>query len=1011
MTKAATQAQTIAAPPPSAQGVLMRKCECGNHTIAGGECGECGKERHRSFNQGAVDASFAVPRVNPQSKIILGSASDPLEQEADRVADSVFTPAGVSGMSPPQIQRYSDPPANQSSSAVPGSVERVLSGSGRQLDPTVRHDMERRLGHDFSRVRVHTGTVAEQSALEMSARAYTVGDQIVFGSGEFAPHTQSGQRLLAHELTHVVQQSTHQLFDGAEFPISTFPRAKRLMRAVVTTKVDRLNKTKLLGDGTAANPGLVLREFQEYIAKQADWFTEPTIAAVRDKLWKFALMLSQGEHVTATLGELKMADLIAATDDEMKHIDAFTEGGEAFADQVRITNPPANIARVIKLGEAMTQLATFVPGPVLRLVIDQATLEALVDENLIPTFKDYYKDFTPTIEEPREKDSVLALLRGGLALFSKLVDWVHDLHVFTIPTRTKLAANVTDKSRKKPVLLILFSGMDWNAAFHQKTNLETAVLNPKNLALVIQGAKTLKDETTMLNKVADDYGQIPKAGAKGRLGQVVIAGHGSAGSVEQATEGKNPFNKDEKYVKYDQEELAPKTPGDDSELLIDALLQRMDPKDARVVFAGCLVGSHDIPETPGLSNTKTAAAEINAALKAKPNLRDMVNERMRVLKIKGSVQAANASTTFGAFNVDPATGKARLHLDWDPDVGGSKKDYVKTGAEPEGALRAALETWADPKLGPAWTTKTMRDHVTATKASKDWWVSLTRTAFELALPKAGDVDPALLANLAHRVEKWLLAGWTSTANAEKLAISMKPTEAAVVYPVMLASDHKTYDHLPIVVEQAWMEADVTHEANFLAALDATPLKRLKLTPLIKDGVVNKHLASLLKAANPAAPSRPQLLLAVVIAVSEGVNMPAEVKKFLGDAAGNVRSTSFPAALGLRALLDGASEIGILNSINLAPGSTTPSASMVGDDKANVDLDKDDTNETFVTVSPRQILLDTFVYVRSRPNRDAGSKMLDKLNAGQKIKVVGETGAWTMIDYNGRVGFINKKFPH
>ena len=84
--------------------------------------------------------------------------------------------------------------------------------------------------------------------------------------------------------------------------------------------------------------------------------------------------------------------------------------------------------------------------------------------------------------------------------------------------------------------------------------------------------------------------------------------------------------------------------------------------------------------------------------------------------------------------------------------------------------------------------------------------------------------------------------------------------------------------------------------------------------------------------------------------------------------------------------------------------------MVGDDKANVDLDKDDTNETFVTVSPRQILLDTFAYVRSRPNRDAGSKMLDKIDAGQKIKVVGETGAWTMIDYKGKVGFINKKYP-
>ncbi|MEA2165497.1 MAG: hypothetical protein QOK37_3624 [Thermoanaerobaculia bacterium] len=66
--------------------------------------------------------------------------------------------------------------------------------------------MEPRFGHDFSQVRVHTGTDANQSAEEVNAHAYTVGHDIVFGAGRFAPGTQEGQRLLAHELTHVVQQ-------------------------------------------------------------------------------------------------------------------------------------------------------------------------------------------------------------------------------------------------------------------------------------------------------------------------------------------------------------------------------------------------------------------------------------------------------------------------------------------------------------------------------------------------------------------------------------------------------------------------------------------------------------------------------------------------------------------------------------------------------------------------------------------------------------------------------------
>ena len=67
--------------------------------------------------------------------------------------------------------------------------------------------MEQRFGHDFSRVRVHSGAAAEQSARDVNANAYTVGHNIVFGAGRFAPGTHEGRRLIAHELTHVVQQS------------------------------------------------------------------------------------------------------------------------------------------------------------------------------------------------------------------------------------------------------------------------------------------------------------------------------------------------------------------------------------------------------------------------------------------------------------------------------------------------------------------------------------------------------------------------------------------------------------------------------------------------------------------------------------------------------------------------------------------------------------------------------------------------------------------------------------
>jgi hypothetical protein len=90
--------------------------------------------------------------------------------------------------------------------AVPPIVHQVLRSPGRPLDAATRTFMEHRLGHDFSMVRVHSGSAAEISARNLNAYAYTVGQDIVFAAGQFAPETHAGQRLIAHELTHVVQQ-------------------------------------------------------------------------------------------------------------------------------------------------------------------------------------------------------------------------------------------------------------------------------------------------------------------------------------------------------------------------------------------------------------------------------------------------------------------------------------------------------------------------------------------------------------------------------------------------------------------------------------------------------------------------------------------------------------------------------------------------------------------------------------------------------------------------------------
>ncbi|HEY0602270.1 MAG TPA: DUF4157 domain-containing protein [Herpetosiphonaceae bacterium] len=144
------QPQQSKAPPsftPARIGRLQRKCACGGSPGPDGECAACRKQR------------------------------------LERQASSQTTPA-----------------------TAPPIVEDALRSAGQPLDAATRAFMEPRFGHDFGKVRVHTGSQADESAHAVSALAYTVGRDIVFRADQYQPASRSGQRLLAHELAHVVQQ-------------------------------------------------------------------------------------------------------------------------------------------------------------------------------------------------------------------------------------------------------------------------------------------------------------------------------------------------------------------------------------------------------------------------------------------------------------------------------------------------------------------------------------------------------------------------------------------------------------------------------------------------------------------------------------------------------------------------------------------------------------------------------------------------------------------------------------
>jgi hypothetical protein len=159
--------------------------------------------QHTIGNQ-AVQRLLQTNATPPQIQLkrTVSTSADRSEQEADRVADQVMTTHGPRELLQTELLVRRDNPNEK----VPSSVREAVSSPGSPLDAATRGWMASRFGEDFAHVRVHTDDRAAASARTLGARAYTVGSDLVFEAGKYAPASAEGKRLLAHELAHVVQQ-------------------------------------------------------------------------------------------------------------------------------------------------------------------------------------------------------------------------------------------------------------------------------------------------------------------------------------------------------------------------------------------------------------------------------------------------------------------------------------------------------------------------------------------------------------------------------------------------------------------------------------------------------------------------------------------------------------------------------------------------------------------------------------------------------------------------------------
>lgn len=187
----------------------------------------------------------SCPRCQAKTNSLnVSQPHDPAEVEADQVADRVMRISDTSNNGEISTLSTSEPRIlrralnkQASHSDVGPEIKQVLQSSGQPLAGAQRQFMESRFGQDFGDVKIHKDATAAASAEALKARAYTIGNDIVFGAGQYTPENITGKQLLAHELTHVVQQSTTPAQASnrvSELPAITNTREATISRATLT---------------------------------------------------------------------------------------------------------------------------------------------------------------------------------------------------------------------------------------------------------------------------------------------------------------------------------------------------------------------------------------------------------------------------------------------------------------------------------------------------------------------------------------------------------------------------------------------------------------------------------------------------------------------------------------------------------------------------------------------------------------------------------------------------------
>jgi hypothetical protein len=951
----------------------------------------------------------------------ISQPSDPAEIEADKLADMVMRlPANA----PVRVDRHSneseklhakcdgcekeaqeeaqatilrkeevaDEPAPHGNSTPAGqglsSVRNVTNSGGSPLDSQTRTFFEFHFGADLSRVRVHTDSNAGRSARSINARAYTLGDDIVFANGEYEPAHERGKRLLAHELAHVTQHHS----------------ANEQIHRTVTTAPTTFKSYAQLRQ-------MRLPAFLAYIQEQADWFSNPALTDdQRERIRNILQFINDDVAAYFTYAGIWYFDQLlndVTGEESDENADALRTYASAASGRhlpFPVSNDPVAVTTAIERGKDMVKLRQSFHDFVLHDALNESQFLSLrnhvgyVDDVIRyhdnahqqPIFQaEDGMDFQSFIQHNR------ATSRSPLRYEStSLLKKIRNFHRFQKPALDRLVTNYGDRSHTKPVTLILHSALDHNGAFHRDPNLTAVITNNHMLTLMIEGFEHMSEYQSLMNQLANDYGQ--QHGSRFLIDQVMFAGHGNAQSMQLA----GAIAEDPTHAGHigEVKESLNVRPGQDTatqSLLQDVLNFMANPANGtgamsphnRVVFNACLTGSNSVSTAVSSGDPAAAGTAIQSFIGANPSLSTFLHNMA-----DPSLSSVGSRASFGQVSLINASNQLDIISAGDPALtAASPLTYAERGTEPTGVLRSALEAWAADR--PA-TIAALQRRVLLSAAS--WDTKLIKKAYQIILDPVNGYQNngekfRLVALGVDRIAEMKFESSAQVANGnfgffQEITSDGNDADNSNLLNALTTTSEWANNATQLALLQVWMNLDAAKQANFMTKLASLNCNFSVRFVDIGFLAANALMSTLLAGA---ASAQAKLRLALIGVLGSNDNPDAR-SYLIGLLAG---AQHFPAALNITAALGGATtEAAILIKLGVA---SAPTAQQV----ANIHIGGSATNTVFVERLNVPGVVSNPFGADVHPQPDDTTPVTATLNTSDHVEIIGRTADWYAIQFS------------